>query len=205
MANQIEYWTKRGYSTEEAKELVSERQRTFSLEKCIERYGEEEGCKRFEERQQKWQNTLNNKPLEEIIRINRAKFLNAGKNGYSAISQELFWAIYEQVKNNFSKIYFGQLNQKTKDKETGEKNWEYVIKMDKKVYMLDFFVKDTKKIIEFDGDYWHHKKPECLEKDRLRDEALTKAGYTIKRIKEGNFTKNKKKIIKECVKFLSTK
>lgn len=204
-SNQKEYWLKYGYSLEEAEEMVAERQRTFSLEKCVKRYGEEEGRKRFNERQQKWQKTLNSKPLEEIIRINRAKFLNAGKNGYSIISQELFWEVYNQIKGNFSKIYFGQLNQETKDKETGTKNWEYIVQIDKKAYMLDFFVKDTKKVIEFDGDYWHQRTPDCIKKDELRDKVLMKAGYTIKRIKESNFVKNRKKIIKECIKFLSTK
>ena len=39
--NQIEYWIKKGFSEEEAKMKVAERQRTFTLEKCIEKYGKE--------------------------------------------------------------------------------------------------------------------------------------------------------------------
>ena len=52
--NQVKYWIKKGYSEEESKQKVSERQRTFTLEKCIEKYGEEEGIKRYTERQTKW-------------------------------------------------------------------------------------------------------------------------------------------------------
>ena len=50
--NQIKYWVNKGYSEDEAKQKVSERQRTFTLEKCIEKYGEVEGVKRFEKRQE---------------------------------------------------------------------------------------------------------------------------------------------------------
>ena len=38
--NQKEYWIERGYSPDEAVKKVSERQSTFSLEKCISKYGE---------------------------------------------------------------------------------------------------------------------------------------------------------------------
>ena len=66
---QVPYWTKHGYSEEEVKKIVSEKQATFSLEKCIEKYGEENGRKKWLERQERWQNTLKSKPKEEIERI----------------------------------------------------------------------------------------------------------------------------------------
>lgn len=72
----LDYYTSRGKTIEEAKQLLSERQRTFSLEKCIEKYGKEEGTKIFKQRQNQWQNTLQSKPIEEIERINKAKMLN---------------------------------------------------------------------------------------------------------------------------------
>lgn len=80
----IDYYTSRGFTEKEAKAKLKERQSTFSLEKCIERYGEEKGRKVFEARQEKWQNTLNSKPLEEIERINKAKMCDG--RGYSWIS-----------------------------------------------------------------------------------------------------------------------
>lgn len=82
----ISYYTSRGYSEKEAKRLLSERQSTFSLKKCVGKYGEEEGRKIWQERQDKWQNTLNNLPEEEIERIHKAKMMN-GK-GFSNISQK---------------------------------------------------------------------------------------------------------------------
>lgn len=73
MPNQIGYWLKQGFTEDESKELVSERQRTFTLEKCIKKYGETEGKRIFDERQMKWQNTLNSKSQEEKDVINRRK------------------------------------------------------------------------------------------------------------------------------------
>ena len=67
------YWTSRGYSEEEAKKIISERQVTFSLEKCIEKYGEEDGRQKWLDRQEKWQDTLKSKSVEEIERINQGK------------------------------------------------------------------------------------------------------------------------------------
>ena len=73
----LAYWTiKKGYSETEAKEKLKDRQNTFTLEKCIERYGEKEGVERFNKRQEKWQTTLSNLPDEEKERI------NFHKNGY---------------------------------------------------------------------------------------------------------------------------
>lgn len=57
---------------DEAKESLSNRQRTFSKEKCIERYGED-GFKVWEERQNNWQNTLNSKSKSEKKEIDKKK------------------------------------------------------------------------------------------------------------------------------------
>jgi len=69
----LEYYLTRGYSEEEAEKALSKRQSTFSLEKCIQRYGEEEGTKVWKERQDNWQETLNSKSKEEKDRIRQAK------------------------------------------------------------------------------------------------------------------------------------
>lgn len=70
----IDYWLKfTDGNLEEARRLLSERQSTFSLEKCVEKFGQIEGLLRFEDRQTLWQNTLNSKSDEEKIEINRKK------------------------------------------------------------------------------------------------------------------------------------
>src|SRR5688572_7271048 len=48
-------------------------------------------------------------------------------------------------------------------------------------YIADFMCKELLLIIEVDGFY--HDTPEQIEKDRVRDEKLCKAGFTILRFK----------------------
>lgn len=74
-----EYWIKKGYTEEESKKLISERQRTFSLEICVEKYGKKEGTAKWKQRQINWQTTLNSKPQEEIDDINRRKSSGIGR------------------------------------------------------------------------------------------------------------------------------
>jgi uncharacterized low-complexity protein len=90
-ATKIDYYLARGYSEKDAKAALSERQRTFTLEKCIARHGEDEGRRIYRERQEHWQATMKSKPKEEIERINKLK-ASQSRNviAYSKISQELF-------------------------------------------------------------------------------------------------------------------
>lgn len=69
---QLEYYTNQGLSEDEAKDALSERQRTFSLERCIEKYGKVDGTKIWKQRQQKWLTALDSKSDEEKAEI-RAK------------------------------------------------------------------------------------------------------------------------------------
>jgi hypothetical protein len=56
---QLGYWLNKGLTLAEATTKISERQTTFSKDICIKKYGENEGIKRFNERQKVW--LLNNK------------------------------------------------------------------------------------------------------------------------------------------------
>src|SRR5581483_3350474 len=51
----IEYWLVRGYSEEEGRQQIEERKplHVFSKEKCIKKYGEDEGIRIWQERQDK--------------------------------------------------------------------------------------------------------------------------------------------------------
>jgi hypothetical protein len=60
-SNNVEFYLKRGYSEEESKSLVKERQSTFTLKKCIQKYGEVDGHKRWVERQTKWRESIGNR------------------------------------------------------------------------------------------------------------------------------------------------
>ena len=54
----VEYYLKKGMTMVEAKAAVTERQKTFTLEKCIINHGEENGRKIWEERQEKWKDSI---------------------------------------------------------------------------------------------------------------------------------------------------
>lgn len=70
----LSYWIDKTNGDELlAKHMLIERQKTFSLNKCIEKYGESKGTDIWRKRQIKWQRTLNNKTAEEIDSINARK------------------------------------------------------------------------------------------------------------------------------------
>lgn len=78
-STKIEYYLNKGFDLETSKKLLSERQSTFSLEKCLKKFGEIEGLNIFKNRQEKWQNTLNSKTDFEKLQIRKLKgtgFLN---------------------------------------------------------------------------------------------------------------------------------
>ena len=70
-----------------------------------------------------------------------------------------------------------------------------------KTIIFHFNLTKKKKIIEFDGDYWHSK-DEQKKIDINRDDFLVKKGYIVKRIKESEYRGNKDFIINNCLNFL---
>jgi hypothetical protein len=200
-----EYWIKKGHSEEEAIKIVSEKQSTFSLEKCLEKYGEIEGKKIWASRQNKWLKTLDSKTEEEKLEILRKKIMNNKK--YSAISQDLFFNILSRI-NDIKNICF-----------FAENNGEIDVEKDGVIFKPDFVYK--KNIIEFFGDYWHcnpliYKDEEkkirrgskkysvkSIRKiDEFRLNFFKENGYSIMVVWEDNYRKNKEKVINECIKFL---
>jgi len=59
--SRVEYWLNKGYSFEDSQKKVSDRQKTFSKDLCIKKFGINDGLRIFEERQKKWINTLKSK------------------------------------------------------------------------------------------------------------------------------------------------
>jgi len=183
----LEYWLEKTNGNEvEAKKLLSERQSTFSLEKCIKKYGVEEGTKRWNKRQEKW---LKSFP----------------KSNFSKISQELFWNICDNLPS-LDNIYFAELN-KNKQKDDSGKNYEYTLLLSNRSIKPDFINVSTKKVIEFDGEYWHSVKNKnytfIIEKDKNREIDLNNNGYKLLRIKENDYKNDKQGTIQKCINFLT--
>lgn len=197
-----EFWIKQGFTPEEAKLKIAERQSTFSLEKCIAKHGEEKGRDIWNKRQEKWQNNLNSKPPEEIERITRAKMMNG--LGYSKMSQELFWRVYELVREQYEDIYFATLGENNEKLDHGVSSKEYFyISPSGKKFFFDFLLKSKKLIIEFDGDYWHGEARGNQQRDKDRDQVLIQDGYKILHISERDYKKDPNRIISACLEFIN--
>jgi len=191
--NSYKYWVERGLSEEEAKKQVGKLQTTFSLEKCIEKYGKEEGTKRWQERQEKW------------MKSNK-------KTNYSKASQNLFWSLIDRQKSLLSISKFATNNNGEKD-ESGS-NHEATLKLDRMTIKPDFLVEKSKKIIEFDGHYWHsdearknHGSSRIAnpQREMEKEEEIKKAGYSMLRVGEMEFRQSPETIIEKCLQFLNGK
>ena len=219
---QLSYWINKGFTEEEAKEKIKERQSVGSLKNFIKRYGEEEGKLRWQARQIKWQQTLNNRfskderkkwssfTYEDMIEKYgkeradswlKSKYKAKGIS-YSKISQSLFDSIAKTLNRNF---YYG-------------KN-EYVIKRDKWTYVVDFYDKKTNKVIEFFGTIFHadprfYKEgdisnpwrieiaKDIWERDELRINNIKTTVNDILIIWEDDYYNSKEKELIKCINFL---
>jgi len=196
----IEYFIQKGLSEDNARKELKERQTTFSLEKCIEKYGESEGRLRWLKRQERWQkNLLENGNM---------------KCGFSRISQELFHEIFRHMDYNESQnIYYAT------------KNREYFISIKKfGFFSYDYVDVSRRKIIEYNGDSYHAnpKKYESSDyphpfykengptaqeiwtKDKLKREVAESQGFEVLIIWDSEYRKDKKKIIEQCLNFLNS-
>lgn len=188
----IEYWLKQGYNEDEAKLKLSERQSTFSLEKCIAKHGKEKGIEVWQLRQDNWQKKLKAKPFEEIQRINRLKM----SNGCSVSKAET------ELANTLINHGFNVLTQQCVDKKYG--------------FIYDILFEN--KIIEYHGDYWHanpnkynvdffNKSSEMSaqqiwDKDMLKLETANKNGFDVLTVWENDYKTNKDETIQKCLTFL---
>lgn len=189
-----EYWIKRGYSEEDAIKMVSERQTTFSLEICIEKHGKEKGLEVWKARQAKWRSTI----IE--------KYIEMGGNTISMISLDLF----------------DQLNDAYPEKEflyNKEEKWIASENREEK-YRYDFTYPDKRKIIEFNGDYWHMNPnkynandinqvkdnstaEEIWERDKSKVKLAEDNNYEVLTIWESDYRNDPDSTINICMEFLN--
>lgn len=195
----IEYWLNKGFSIDDAEQKLSDRQKTFSLETCIAKYGDKLGLIKWQERQDKWQNTLNSKSDEEKLAILIKK-----------ISRPTFWSIeavnfFEELVKDIESIH--NLNFKYY-----YKNNEYFINSNGKFYLYDFTIKDLKLIIEYNGSHVHPNKDKmtneqwnkwinplskenadtCYNKDKHKIDSAKNKGFDVLIVWDNDIKKNKK-------------
>jgi very-short-patch-repair endonuclease len=152
--------------------------RIQTLENFIKKYGKKEGIKRW-----------------DAYLVKKSKSFEYIKtHGWSKQSQDMFWFIFDKIKNDYNEIYFA-----TNDdgKRNNHINKEYVVRINnKKFHRLDFFIKNINFCLEFDCDYWHND-----ERDQTRTENIKKIIPDIKimRVKSHDYIKNKDIIIEKIL------
>lgn len=182
----LSYWLeKTNGNVEEAEKLLAQRQATFSLDKCIAKYGNEKGHEIWLNRQEKWQK-------------------NYRKSNFSKVSQELFWQIFEKLDSS-KHIFFAELGE-NKEKDLSGINHELVLRLNESVIKPDFVDVEKRKIIEFDGEYWHKVKNKDYSfedtRDAKKEKTIIDGGYSLLRIGEKEYKNDKNGTIEKCLIFL---
>ena len=181
-STRIEYWLAKGFNEEEAKQKLKERQQTFTLEHCIKKYGEEEGKKRFEARQVKWQKSL------------KERFKTEGTNNIpqSIFANNIISILKDKFKNIEQEFNLGRysfdLRLNNKFIEFNGDYWH----MNPNLYNENDVNKTTKKIAK---DIW--------ESDGNKIKYANKNGYDVLIIWESEYRNNPGDVINKCVDFLS--
>lgn len=117
-SNTIDYWINKGYNQEDSKKMQSNRQRTFSKDICIEKYGLEDGMRIWQERQNKWTISLKNSDYDLVsgksFTINdRIEKYNIDEliDSLTIKDKEIFRGIFknsntiEEFINNYASLY----------------------------------------------------------------------------------------------------
>ena len=183
---QLEYYINKGMSEEEAHKALYNRQATFSLYKCIQKYGDKKGLEIFNERQKIW-----NKKLQ--------KSFKSGKYVQSPIANKLFKEIKIKLNINNSieekyifndKLHKGYLFDFCLNNKLIEFNGDYW-HANPIFYGPKSFIKAKNKKAE-----------EIWEYDKIKIQTANDQGYKVLIIWEYDYNNNKEETLKKCIDFL---
>jgi very-short-patch-repair endonuclease len=224
LQNKIEYWLNQGYTDSEASQKVVEIQTSRSRKSLAAK----KGARGYSVRTKEYWMKRGMTELEAIKKVSEVQVTNGlsvyvkkygeliGTKKYnsridqwmkkmllltlgvSAVSTELFEAV--------DPIAVGAYG----DHET-------TVRGKTKVYRVDYIDKKQKKIIEFDGTYWHADPAKYQPTDRIRNKLvadiwqadikktkdLELAGYQVLRISESSYADNRMQVITQCKDFLN--
>ena len=189
----IEYYLNKGYSITDSEILLKKRQNTFTLEKCITKYGLDKGTRIYNKRQKDWIKKMFNK--DTCMATGRSMLCDK-------FIEELIISINN--KNITDNFLYGN-------------NEKFIYdNLEKKGKRYDLCYE--KKIIEFNGDFWHAnpkifeseeihkvKKIKCSEiwgQDARKISLAKIYGYEILVIWDSDYINDKDSIIKKCKEFL---
>jgi hypothetical protein len=143
----LKYWVKR-FGEKDGPKLYKNRQHTFSLESCILKYGELEGNKIWTTRQDKWQQTLNNKTDIEKHEILLKKCVPLGKSSKESIK------FFDMLMNDLN-MEFGLTIDDFCIGAYDKKELFIWDSEEKRISFYDFCIPSLKIIIEFHGEGFH--------------------------------------------------
>lgn len=187
-----DYYTKRGYTEDEAKEMVKDRARTNTIETYIKKYGEEEGPQKWRERNDEW-----------------AKKMFAEGTCMSTGTSNMANEFISEVVGSATDGISSAIHNKEKFIYDHARH---------RAYSYDLYNEHTKKIIEFNGDFWHAnpklysmdfynavKKMSALDiwsDDEYKTKLAQKHGYEVMVVWEYDFKHDHERIINEAKNFL---
>ncbi len=181
-STKIEYWLAKGYTEEEAKIKLSQRQRTFDLKYCINKYGEGEGKRIFEERQIKWRKSFQKTKKNAIT--NGIQSSNIADN---------FFNLIESIKGGEREVINGRYSF---DYMLGDKIIEFngdYWHANPKIYKKDYINK-TLNLTAY----------EIWKKDEKRKKYIQKQGYQLYVVWESDYKNDPENTIKKCLQFLTS-
>lgn len=202
---------------------------TNTLEYFKNKYGDEEGENIYNNINKRKSHSYNGFLLrykdpiiaeQKFIEFHNTVIRNRHKKyGYtfrSKIADELFSILTHKLLSlGYKEIYTGEYSEE----------WFIYDKTAKKITFLDFFLQETGKVIEFNGDYWHanpkiyneneilkypdgnKKVKDIWEKDNKKINNILKIPYIndVLVVWQKDYTENKQKIIEKCMSFLLMK
>lgn len=169
----VQYWINKGYTKEDAQNKVREIQSTNNIGVYINKYGEQEGIKKWIDRNKKWGNIMQEKRME------------SGHIGsaYSQSSKLFFDDVIKRLKDNdinFDTVYYGE-------REFCKWDSEF-----RRPYFYDFVIPEIRLCVEYNGIKFHPKEGDVnwkglygmtydtkLKYDKRKLELLENCGYKI--------------------------
>ena len=167
----VQYWINKGFAEDDAKNKVREIQSTNKIDVYINKYGEQEGIKRWVDRNKKW---------GKIMLEKKMKSGHIG-SAYSQSSKLFFDGVIKKLKDNnisFNKVYYGE-------EEFCKWDSEY-----KRPYFYDFVIPDIYLCIEYNGLKFHPKEGDIqwiglygdtyeykIQYDKRKLEVIENCGY----------------------------
>jgi hypothetical protein len=147
---QLEYYLVLGNTLAEAEALLSKRQATFSLEKCIATLGEEHGLSRWRERQLKWLASLDTLSDEDKERV--------------LIAKTTWLKRYSKEATKFIQTLLTALEINQFDDDVWMCDRKRFIVQQPKIYFYDLYIGRYNLYLEYNGSNYH---PNPLKLDTL--------------------------------------